>query len=109
MRTKLKKYLGKQLRYVGTIAKLQDDNALLLNITLDGKKITDHQFIGLTRSNNTLMGEGLTYSFFGTATSYNRSDGTRDYKLGRVHSFRNVTIFEVEEDARQSQKRRSIR
>lgn len=106
MRTKLRKYLGKELRYTGTIARIQDTNALFINIKLNGKKIADHQFVNLTENNNTIMGEELTYSFLGVATSYKRADGSRDYKIGRVHDFRDVSLFIIEEDNKQAHKRR---
>ena len=108
MRIRLKKYLGKPLRYVGTVEKLNEKNILLRDITLDGKLMTDHQFINLTKFNAPIVQEGETYSFIGTASSYNRADGTRDYKIKKCHSFRNTSIFRTQKDNEQAKRRRTV-
>ena len=108
MRTRLKKYLGKPLRYVGTIEKLYEKNILLYDITLNGKLMTDHQFINLTEFNAAIVQEGETYSFIGTASSYNRADGTRDYKIKKCHNFKNTSIFRTQKDNKQAKRRRTI-
>ena len=103
---RLKKYLGQKLRYTGKILKIDGDNMIITDIKLDGKRICDHIWASNTARMGVIIGEGVTVSFLGTATAYNRADGSRNYKIAKVHDFKDISIFEVENDNRYANKRR---
>ena len=105
-RKKLKKYLGKALRYEAKVAKRQGTNILFVDIKLNGKRVVDHFWCSQTLANECLV-EGEVISFIAKAQSYRRRDGTRDYTLTDCHSFRNTTIMIVANDDKYAKRRKT--
>ena len=111
-RNRLKKLLGKELRYVGEYKKTSDDgnSILLLNLKYDGKIVSDHVWIGKNTELSNIE-KGAVFSFYGTADTYVDSKGDRKYGLRKCYRFQfnDDALNIVTNDNKQKTKRKGKR
>lgn len=91
-RKKLIKLLNKELEYTGTFEKIGNggDNICITNVKHNGKTVTDHVWIGLSReSHGASVGDEVRFT--ATARTYKDTRGERKHGLSQCHDFRTNT------------------
>lgn len=93
-RKKLKRLLGKTLRYYGRYIIIDEEKKiyLLKNIKYNKKLVTDHVWFRASENQKNLPKESqIEISFYATAEAYEDSNGNKKYGLDQIHNLIPVT------------------
>ena len=110
-RIKLKKYVGKELRFNGVLRNKSCDKFVIEGVAYNGKILTHHIWVSKTDKKPSNRLENNEITFMGTVKTYIDGKKQRKYGIKKIHSIENKESYEKNTiacvDSRAKTKRKS--